>query len=177
MALEPERVDHLFECVATTMVDGMKRVYARQKTSDVDVHHATISNCLVNMVSAEHYRRFLLPWDKMIAETFGVIGVHNCAWTADPYIPDYSTIPGLGYIDMGQDSDLVTARQTFGSARRAIMYTPMDVVDKTTDAIKGDLERIANLYGPCDVVFADIETHTPDERVKFLFDTCDKISQ
>ncbi len=176
MALEPGRARHLFECVAATMMDGARRLYERQRRTGVEVGHFTISNCLVNMVSAEQYRDFLLPFDRQIAEEFGVLGIHNCAWNADPYNPHYAAIPNVAYIDMGLESDLQAAREAFPDARRALMYTPMDVAEKSSEEIRNDLTCIARDYGPCDVVFADIEWGTPDERVMELVALCAEVS-
>jgi len=177
IALEPSRACHLFECVTVTMIDGAQKLYRRQRESGVHVRHFTISNCLVNMVSPEQYRDLLLPFDRRIAEAFGTIGIHNCAWNADPYNPHYATIPNVAYIDMGMESDLRQARDHFPDARRALMYTPTDVARKTTAQIATDLQRIAREYGPCDVVFADIESGTPDERVRHLIRICPELSE
>ena len=177
MVMEPERVRHLFACVTTTMIEAAKRLYAIQKVSGVTVEHFTVSNCLVNMVSPEHYQDLLLPFDRQIAEAFGVIGVHNCAWNANPYIDHYASLPGLAYVDMGMESELPRARQAFVSPRRAIMYTPMDVANKTSAAIRDDLESIARDYGACDIVFADNELGTPDERILELVGFCEQISE
>ena len=177
MVTEPERARHVFNCVATTMIDGARNLYERQRMTGVEVCHFTISNCMVNMISPEHYRQFLLPFDRCISETFGLIGVHNCAWCADPYMGHYATIPNVGYVDMGVDSNLPHARDCFPNTRRAIMYTPMDVANKTSALLKNDLERIARDYGPCDLVFADIEAGTPDPRVMELVKLCAEISE
>ncbi len=176
MVMEPERAKHLFECVATTMIEAAQRLYAVQRETGVEVQHFTISNCLVNMVSPEHYHDLLLPFDRKIAETFGLIGVHNCAWNADPYIDHYATLPRVAYVDMGLESELPRARRAFPSTRRAIMYTPMDVANKTSEAIREDLELIARSYGACDMVFADNELGTPDERIIELVEFCEEIS-
>jgi len=61
-----------------------------------------------------------------IAEAFGCLGVHNCAWNANPYMEHYAALPSVAYVDMGIKSDLKRARETFPASRRAIMYTPMD---------------------------------------------------
>ncbi len=175
MLLEPERAKHLFECVATTMMEGAWRVYGRQRQYGLDVRHFTVANCLVNMVSPEQYRELLLPYDRRIAEAFGLIGIHNCAWSATPYLQDYAKVPGVGYVDMGIDSDLAAARRLFPNARRAIMYTPMDLSNKAVGDIEADFERIACRYGPCDIVLADIEAGTPDERVLIAAELCGKI--
>ena len=56
------------------------------------------------------------------------------------------------------------------------MYTPMDVANKSLADIKIDLEKIADEYGPCDIVAADIEFDTPDQRVLDFISLCDEIS-
>jgi hypothetical protein len=172
----PQRCRHLFDCVCTTMIDSAKLLHQRQLESGVEVDFFTVSNCLVNMVSPEQYCDLLLPFDRHIGEAFGCIGIHNCAWNADPYIHDYATIPHLSYIDMGLDSDLARARQTITHARRAVMYTPTDLVNKLVEAIRTDLERITQDYAPCDVVVADIEAGTPDEQIMAFLDLCDEIN-
>jgi len=177
MSLEPKRARHLFECITKTIIDAFQRLQKYQHQTGADIEFFTISNCLVNMVSPGQYRDLLMPFDKHIAETFGLIGIHNCAWNADPYIEYYTTIPDVGYIDMGLESNLVKAKEAFPDARRAIMYTPMEVANKSLDEIKSDLERVAREYGPCDIVFADIESNTPDERVIAIIEICQQLSE
>jgi hypothetical protein len=175
MLLEPGRALHLFECVAATMTEGARGVYAHQRPTGVNVRHFTVSNCLVNMVSPEQYRELLLPLDRRMAEGFGLIGIHNCAWNANPYLEHYATVPNVGYIDMGVESDLKTARRLFPDARRAVMYTPMDLATKAMSEVEADFERIARDYGPCDIVLADIDAGTPDERVLQAAEMCVKV--
>jgi len=176
MATNPNRAHHLFECVATTMIDAAQRLYRIQRHSGFVVNFFTVSNCLVNTVSAEYYMNYLLPYDKQIAETFGCIGIHNCSWNADPYLDAYSSIPNVAYIDMGMRSNLALARKLFPEARRAIMYTPMDLANKSLEAIKQDFTKIAEDCGPCDIVLADMEAGTPDERILQVTKICEKIS-
>ncbi len=172
----PDRCLHLFNCVCTTMTDAAKIIHDRQQLSGVDIRFFTVSNCLVNMISPSHYHDLLLSFDKKISEAFGCIGIHNCAWNATPYMQHYAEVPNLAYIDMGMVSDLAAAKELFPTARRAIMYTPMDLANKSTAAIRTDLETIARDYGPCDVVFADIEDGTPDWRIHFIIEECGRIS-
>ena len=128
------------------------------------------------MVSPKHYGEYLLPHDRRIAETFGLIGIHNCAWNANPYMEHYASVPDVAYVDMGLDSDLPKARTLFPAGRRALMYTPMEVRDKTSAELRADLEQVAGQYGPCDLVFADIESGTPDQRVLELARMCEEIT-
>jgi hypothetical protein len=162
---DPPLARHLFEVIARTMIAGMCIVYERQAQTGFEVRHATVSNCVVNMVSPETYRDHVLPFDRTIRNAFEGFGVHNCAWNVDPYIESYASIRELGYVDMGLESDLVRVRELCPEARRAIMYTPMDLANKSVAALRADLERIHRELGPCDVVMADIDPSTPDERV------------
>jgi hypothetical protein len=172
MIEEPARARHLFSCVCETMIQGISRLHERQRASGVDLRFNTVSNCLVNLVSPASYRELLLPFDQRLAAVYGSIGVHNCAWNATPYLDAYAQVPGLGYIDMGLHSDLGRARWLFPHARRALMYTPMHLANKPAAGFRADIERIAREYGPCDLVFADIEAGTPDARVRETLDLC-----
>jgi hypothetical protein len=176
MVENPGRIHHLFACIAETMIDGARRLYARQAQTGVEVSHFTVSNCLVNMLSPRHYAEFVLPHDRRIAAEFGCIGIHNCAWNANPYLRHYASVPDVAYIDMGLDSDLEAAAAAFPAARRALMYTPMDVQNKSSAELRHDFERIAAAYGPCDIVCADIDLATPDSRVLEIVDLCEEIS-
>ncbi len=176
--LAPERTRHLLACVCTTMIDAARRLQQKQRHPASDtLPFFTVSNCLVNLVDAGLYREFLLPFDQKIAEAFGLTGIHNCAWNATPYLESYAWVPGVGYIDMGMDSDLSLARRLFPHSRRAIMYPPQDVATKPVARIRSDLERIARDYGPCDLVAADIEAGTPDEKILALIDLCHQLSE
>ena len=177
MAMDPGSIKHLFDCIVETMIDGARRLYARQRETGFDLSHFTVSNCMVNIISPQHYEEFVLPYDKRLAEEFSVLGVHNCAWNADPYVPHYATIPKVAYVDMGIDSDLVAAAHAFPHTRRALMYTPMDIEAKTSEELADDFDQIAREYGPCDLVCADIDIGVPDERINQIIDLCEQLSQ
>lgn len=176
MLTDPDTTMHFLECITTTMISSAKLLQKRQDESGVSYTFFTVSNCLVNMLSPDLYREFILPFDQRIAEAFQSVGIHNCAWNANPYLDDYSTIKDVRYLDMGMESDLEKARSLFPSCRRSLMYTPMDLANKQIEQIRDDLEYIAKHYGPCDIVAADIEAGTPDSRVTDFMDLCADIS-
>ena len=165
---------HLFDVISKTMIEGARFVYARQARTGVIVRHFSVSNCVVNMVSPALYREHLMPYDRRISDAFEHFGIHNCAWNVDPYVADYASIRTLGYVDMGLESDLVRAKEICPDTRRAIMYTPTDLAAKPEERIWGDLVRIRRELSPCDVVAADIETDTPEERVRMFADMARK---
>ncbi len=176
MLLNPDDTKNLLSVVCTTMIEAAKTVQEKQKNSGVGYTFFTVSNCLVNMLSQELYTEFILPFDKKISEAFETIGIHNCAWNANPYLNAYSNVPRVAYIDMGIESDMKKAKQLFPETRRALMYTPMDLANKPFIEIKKDMERIAENYGPCDIVAADVEHGTSDHKIVDFIKLCEDIS-
>ena len=77
---------------------------------------------------------------------------------------------------MGMDSNLIRTREAFPNARRALMYRPTDLANKPLQTIEADLEKIARQYAPCDIVVADIEADTPDERILAFLKLCNRIN-
>jgi hypothetical protein len=172
----PERCKRIFDAVYHVMSEGCKRIYARQKESGVAMDFFTVSNCLVNMISPQQYDQYFLEYDRKLGEEFGAMAIHNCAWNADAYVEVYSKIETLGYVDMGSDSDLERVRKLIPNARRAYMYTPMDLANNSWEKVESDIKKIADEYGPCDLVIADIEADTPDEKIQNVLDLCEEIS-
>ncbi len=173
----PDRCRRLFRCVAETMIEAARRVYARQRRYGTAPAFFTVSNCLVNLISPRQYTELLLPFDRQIAREFGTIGIHNCAWNATPYLEAYAEVPNVAYIDMGLDSDLARARVLFPGARRAVMITPTALANKPALELQADLSRVAAACGPCDIVLGDIDANMPDARVLEAVEWCRRLSE
>jgi hypothetical protein len=75
-------------------------------------------------------------------------------------------------LDMGMMSDMRLARQLFPETRRAVMYSPVKFHAAPIVEIEADMRRIYDELAPCDVVMADIQAQTPDERVIALLEIC-----
>ena len=105
------------------------------------------------------------------------MGIHNCAWTVTPYLDGYRQVSDLGYLDMGIDSDLVKAKKLFTETRRNILYTSMDLKNKSDEELKKDFEKIAEELAPCDVGLPDIECDVPDERIIYALNLCSDLSK
>jgi MinD-like ATPase involved in chromosome partitioning or flagellar assembly len=57
------------------------------------------------------------------------------------------------------------------------MITPTEFAEQPLEALQGTLERIGAECGPCDVVVADLEAGTPDEKVRWLLACCAQLSR
>ena len=169
---KPDLTLYLFQVIADVMIQLAKIVQKRQRESDFYINHFCVSNCTLNMISPETYRKYLLSLDKKIADSFERFGFHTCNWNVTPYIKEIKEISKLGYLDMGIMSDLPLVKKEFSDTRRALIYSPERLLNASLKEIKGDIEKIYQELSPCDIVMADIEANTPDNRVKDLIEIC-----
>lgn len=172
---DPPFVHHLFSHITHTMLNTAKLIQERQRRSGFYVNLFSVSNCVVNMISPEFYEKFVLPYDLILSENFERFGVHTCNWDITPYINVLRKIKKMGYIDMGIMSDLKKVKEVFPDARRAVMYSPIDLKYKSIEEIKKDIEKIYRELAPCDIVLADIDDETPDEKVLNFINIVDEV--
>lgn len=168
---DPEFARSLFTHIADTIERVSKRVQARQRRSGFDVDLLSMSNCVINMISPQQYEEFLLPLDRELSTKFSRFGVHTCNWDATPYFDALSRIDSLGYLDTGIAADLPRMRRTFPNTRLAVMYSPVKLEQASIQEIRADIEKLDAELAPCDLVMADVENTTPDERVGELLKT------
>jgi hypothetical protein len=169
---KPELVRRFFTVITEVMIGLAQRVQERQRSSGFAVDQFSVSNCVMNMISPESYAEFVRPFDTRIAESFERFGVHTCNWDVTPYIEVLAELPKLGYLDMGMMSGMRRVRETFPGTYRAVLYSPVKLQENSLEEIRADMEKIYNDLGPCDLVMADIQASTRDERVRALLDIC-----
>jgi len=176
MYLDPGIVKKLMKCICETMIQAFKKIKQKQEKSGAKYKFFTVSNCSVNMISPDLYEEFILPYDLQLTKESKNLGIHNCAWNANPYLKSYAKIPSVKYIYMGEKSILIMAKKLFPSSRRAIMYSPLDFMKRDMNQIKLDLERFANQYSPCDIVLADMEDGIKTQKILDFLNICKEIS-
>lgn len=172
---EPEFVHHLFDHVADTMIRTVKLIQERQRKSGFYINLLSNSNCVLNMISPDQYEKFLLQYDVKMSQAFERFGIHTCNWNASNYLEVLRKIPKMGYLDMGMNSDLEKMRELYPKTRKAIMYSPVNLEEKTLEDIRADIFRIYQSIGSCDIVMADVECTTPDQRVNDFLKICQDI--
>lgn len=172
----PAFVHDFFSLITEVMIRLARMVQERQRRSGFYVNQLSVSNCTMNMLSPEMYRRFVLPYDTKIARAFERFGVHTCNWDVTPYTGVLRELPNLGYLDMGLMSDLAKVKGRFPEPRRAVIYSPVRLQEAPPEAIRQDLERVYDELAPCDLVMADVRVSTPDSRVNEVLDLCTALS-
>ncbi|MCM8900198.1 hypothetical protein KVG29_03030 [Caldicoprobacter algeriensis] len=162
---DPDFVHFFFNHIAQTILNVSKLIQERQRKSGFYINLMSLSNCVMNMISPEQYQKFVLPYDMMLSKEYERFGIHTCNWDITPYINVLRKIDKMGYIDMGMVSDMKRVKEVFPDARRAVMYSPVELEKKTADEIRLDIQRIYDELAPCDIVMADIQDTTPDSKV------------
>ena len=98
--------------------------------------------------------------------------MHTCNWNVTPYLEEIKKLPKIGYLDMGITTDMKKVKKMFPETRRAVMYSPVRLQEVSLNELKKDMEKIYNELSPCDIVMADIEATTSDQRVNKLLQIC-----
>ena len=74
-------------------------------------------------------------------------------------------------------ADLARIKQMFPDTRRAVMYSPVELENKSLVEIRKDILRIYQDYAPCDIVLADVESTVPDKRVIDFLDLVEDVME
>ena len=163
---DPEWARGFLAHIASTIRAVSRRVQELQRQSGFPVDLLSMSNCVMNMISPEQYEEYVLPFDRGLSRDYPRFGVHTCNWTIDPYLESLRRIERMGYLDTGIDSDLERMRALFPSTRRAVLYSPVSLEQKSAAELAADFRTVERDCGPCDLVLADVESTTPDSRVR-----------
>jgi hypothetical protein len=168
----PQRVHHLFEVIYRTLVELIDEVHGRQTRSGAQRPFFVTANCVVNMISREHYEEFLMPFDQRLAHYFPHFGIHNCNWSVDEYLDSYARVGKILYLDFGMDSDLQRLKRVFPKAMRTVFYRltgkePQDVVQ--------DLQQIRSSDSCSRIYLSAIGADTPTSLVSHFFDAASRL--
>jgi hypothetical protein len=168
----PDRVDHLFEVIYRMLVDFIDDVHDRQTRSGALRPFFVTANCVVNMISREHYQRFLMPCDKRLAGHYPYFGIHNCNWSVDDYVASYVGVGDILYLDFGMDSDLPCLKRLFPHATRTVFYR---LTGKSPEQVGKDLSLIRSSDACSRIYLSAIGADTPSLLVEHFFATAARL--
>jgi hypothetical protein len=166
MVDDPVFAEDFFSHIADTILNFARFIQGYQRSGGFDIDLLSLSNCVINLISPEMYGKFILPHDIHMSRYFSRFGIHTCNWNVTPYIEELLKINNLGYLDMGENSDLPLIRQKFPFTRRAVLLDPNLMRDTETLSLKKVVEKIAAEFAPCDVAMGSIDTSVSIERIQ-----------
>ncbi len=173
---DPDLVHHLFGILAETYVLVADYVRSRTGTCAVATNRSVLnvdpklylhSNCSVQMTSPAMYERFLLPYERYLAERLQPYGIHHCGNNLHLFTDAYSKVAAVFY-DVGWESDVARCREAFPDAFLNLRLSPVRMLQQAADDIREDTEQLLLAAGPLDktgVCCINMDYGTPDENV------------
>ena len=169
MVNAPERAHHVLDVVCRTTMEFVDAVYERQARSGAERDYFVTSNCVVNMIAEEHYREFVMPYDRRLSEHYAQFGIHNCGWNVNAYARAYSEIRDLGYLDFGLSSDLPLLHSLFPRTVLTVILNPDDVIGRTPAEVRSSLCALRDALGTCRILIGSLDGRTPTAEVEAFF--------
>jgi len=131
------------------------------------------SNCTVEMVSANTYEEFLLPFDLRLAQAHPPFGVHHCGQSCQRLAESYRKIPGLALLEVGAGSDVAAVCRTCGDLPLNLRFSPIFLLRNSPRDIRGEVRRMFTAAGEhhlhperISMSCVGIDAATPDRNVE-----------
>jgi hypothetical protein len=166
----PARARHLFDAIWHTINEFVHLVRAWQDASASRPTHFVNCNCLVNMMSSRMYRQQLLEFDRRFLSSFELFGIHTCNWRIDPYLQALVDLPGLAYLDMGEQSDLDRVHDLFPNLRPAVFVHPKRFQAMSEQEIARHITELGRRIGQGHILLSDLEAGTRDSQIRTAYE-------
>ena len=171
---DPDRAEHVLKYAH----DLPQAVIAHNHAAG-DRSMVMLCNCNVMMISPEDYEQRVLGYDRAIwgeAAKLGLeLGLHHCG-AFDAYAACYRRVPRLDFIEIGHDSDIHGALETFPEADIQYIVDARFLATATRNEVREEMERI---FAEADghtahfrISVPAIEFGTPDENLVEVYRMC-----
>ena len=179
----PEAVREFFGRIAqvidrfTSFVEGASGTTSisvnrlvRQLPGAVFLHSA----CALTMISVEHYRAFLMPFDRDWSLRRRPFGIHYCGADPHRFADPFAELPHLDLLDVGWGGDVGLLRRRLPVTFLNIRLSPVEIVGQSLDEVRRSIRsRVAasgdlGLTGVCCI---NMDDRVTDDRVRAIFET------
>jgi len=130
------------------------------------------------LLSAEDYEKFLLPFDIEWSKKNRPFGVHYCGSDPHRHAESYAKIPYLDFLDVGWGGDVKVLRKHLPNTFLNIRLSPVELVKQSNDEIRDTIIRLVNdsnnpyLTGVCCINMDDKVT---DDKITTIFETVETL--
>lgn len=136
------------------------------------------SNCTVDMVSIDTYRKSLMEYDETLSKTLVPFGIHHCGKRADEFSEVYKNIENISYFEAGWESDVEVVRNNFPNCFLSLRLSPARLNNQTNDELIEDIVKIVKKGKPLDKIVISsygVDSKVPDEKIRLLYSICNNI--
>lgn len=134
------------------------------------------SNCSVEMVSNDIYEKFLLKYDRKLADEFKHFGVHHCGKTMEHVAEGYSKINGLEFAEVGAFSDIKAVRKKLPGVFLNARYSPVRLMNASKAQIKEEVQSLVQdgqeNGGLISVSCVGIDNQVSDTQIRCFLEAC-----
>jgi len=132
------------------------------------------SECALTMISVEHYRSFLMPFDRDWSLRRRPFGIHYCGADPHRFAEAFAELPDLDFLDVGWGGDVGLLRRRLPGTFLNIRLSPVEIVGQSLDEIRRSIvSRVASSGDPgrTGVCCINMDDRVTDERVRTIFET------
>ncbi|MGZ5478220.1 MAG: hypothetical protein ACXWGZ_01380 [Candidatus Aminicenantales bacterium] len=132
------------------------------------------SECALTMISQEHYRTFLMPFDRAWSLRRRPFGIHYCGPDPHRFGDVLSELPHLDFLDVGWGGDLALLREKLPRTFLNIRLSPVEIVGQSVGDIRRSIEtRVAASGDPrlTGVSCINMDDRVSDAQVRAIFET------
>jgi hypothetical protein len=183
MVDRPEAVRTLFGRIAEIIDRFTTYVEGETGTTSISVNRLVRhlpgavflhSECALTMISEEHYRTFLMPFDRAWSLRRRPFGIHYCGTDPHRFAAVFADLPRLDVLDVGWGGDLGLLRAKLPRTFLNIRLSPVEIVHQGVEDIRRSIEtRVAasgdpRLTGVCCI---NMDDRVTDDKVRAIFET------
>lgn len=132
------------------------------------------SDCTADMVSAECFDEFLLPFELRMAQALQPYGIHHCGAHMEHLAASYAKIPCLAFAEVGAGSDIVTiCRRLPQRVHLSLRVSPIMLKTASHREIAQTVQQIlANCgnRGRLSISCVGIDADTPEDNIVCLLE-------
>jgi len=132
------------------------------------------SECSHTMVSADDYRKHLMPIDADWSRRIRPFGIHHCGPDAHRFAECYAELPNLDFLDVGWGSDVKTLRQHLPETFLNCRLSPVEMLQQTEQQIHDTLCRLVEDSGDpyrTGVCCINMDGDVEDAKIAAIFET------
>ncbi len=163
-------IDHVFEVVFGTIRNTVQAVRTWQDPAGKKPTCFVTCNCMINMVSPKMYKEQLLEFDKRFHERFDFFGIHTCNWNVDPYLEAMAEIGEIGYLDMGNETDLEKVHELFPDLTPSVFFHPEKLRNLTPAHVMREITELGRRIRRGYILLCDLEVGTTDSQIKAAYE-------
>jgi hypothetical protein len=138
------------------------------------------SECALTMLSAEHYEKLIMPFDRSWCERHRPFGIHYCGPDPHRFADCWSKIPHLDFLDVGWGGDLHVLREKLPRTFLNIRLSPIEIVEQSAKDIRNAIiSRVEDSGNPflTGICCINMDDRVTDEKIRTIFGTVHDLRQ